>query len=278
MTLDFASTRKTVQVEDFTVSYHQAGSGPALICLHGGGPGASGWSNYNKNIGPLSEQFTVFLVDFPGFGESTKISLKEPRIAFYARIVRGFMDAMGIEMAHFIGNSLGGATTMKLALTDPGRLSRLVLMGPATSAQLLSPMPSEGIKHMMGYYGGDGPSLEKMSAFIRIMIADPSRVSDDLVKERYEMSVRPDILANPMGPPSPESPFEPMWPHVQDIAHETLLIWGREDRVIPMETGLFILGNMPSAHLHVFPKCGHWAQWEKADEFNALAAQFLLNA
>ena len=272
------STSRSATVEGLTLRYHEAGRGDPLICIHGGGPGASAWSNYNRNIGALAERFRVIAVDLPCFGESTKLRLKEPRIAFFARIVRGLMDELEIPRAHFVGNSLGGATTMRLAADTPDRAGRLVLMGPAVSLSLLSPFPSEGLKHMTGYYHGAGPSLEKMRAFIEIMVADSSGITEELVRTRFEMSVRPDILDNPLGPPSVESPFEPMWPVAPQIAHETLLVWGREDRVIPVDTAIFLLSQMKNARLHVFPNCGHWAQWEKSDEFNTLVAGFVSGA
>lgn len=265
----------TVEVDGLEIAYRHAGDGDALICLHGGGPGASGWSNYHRNIEPFSRHFSTYAIDLPCFGASTKLKLQEPRIAFFARVTRGFMDAVGIERAHFVGNSLGGATTMRLAIDTPERAGKLVLMAPAVSLDLLTPMPSEGIKQMMGYYSGEGPTQEKMRRFVEIMVADRAKVTDELVETRYQMSIDPDILANPLGPPSAESPFEAMWPEACKLVHETLLVWGREDRVIPVDSALFLMAQIRQATLHVMPDCGHWVQWEQTDRFNRLVIDFL---
>lgn len=275
MTLTFENTSRRVTANGLDMHYHEAGDGAPLVLIHGGGPGASGWSNYHRNINFLAQKFRVIVPDLPCHGDSEKLKLKQPRIGFFAESVLGLMDALDIDKADFVGNSLGGATSMMIARNAPERANRLALMGPATSLSLMSPFPSEGLKHMMGYYRAPGPSLAKMRAFIEIMVFNPSEITDELVQARYDASTRPDILENLLGPPSPESPFEAIWPFAGDIEHETLLIWGREDRVIPVDSAFFLFSQMRNARLHVFPNCGHWAQWEKTDEFNRLVRDFM---
>ncbi|MEQ9396559.1 alpha/beta fold hydrolase [Haliea sp.] len=266
---------RSVEIEGLSVRYHEAGTGFPLIFIHGGGPGASGWSNFHRNIPELAKTHRVIAVDLPGYGESTKLTLKEPRIAFYSRIVCRLMDALNLPKANFVGNSLGGATSVMTALLEPEKVNKLVLMGPAVSFALTTPFPSEGLKHMMNYYREPGPSFEKMKRFVSVMVADQSLISDEIVKDRFEASVREDILEHPPGPPSAESPFEPLWQDLHKIKHKTLVLWGREDRVIPVDSALIFLSQMPNAQLHIFPQCGHWVQWEKADEFNQLVTLFL---
>ncbi|HZP27178.1 MAG TPA: alpha/beta fold hydrolase [Dehalococcoidia bacterium] len=266
------STSKYAQAGDLKIHYNEVGTGPALICIHGGGPGASGWSNYQRNVGPLSESFRVILPDMPGFGKSDKPEITGGRFALYARAVRDLMDQIGIEKASFIGNSMGGGTALKFAMEYPDRADRLVCMGPAGGVSLFQPMPTEGIRYLMGYYAPPGPSKEKMERFLRTIVYDQSRLNDELFEQRYQSSIQPELMNAPQ---SRNAVLEDLWKDLDKVPHKTLLIWGRDDRVVPMDGGIFMLQRMPDARLHIFSRCGHWAQWEKTDEFNALVKTFL---
>lgn len=266
------STSKYAQANGLKIHYNEVGTGDALICLHGGGPGASGWSNYQRNVGPLSENFRVILPDLPGFGKSDKPEITGGRFAMYAKTVRDLMDEIGIEKASFIGNSMGGGTSLKFAMEYPDRAERIVAMGPAGGVSLFNPMPTEGIRYLMSYYAPPGPSKEKMERFLRTIVYDQSRLNDELFEARYQSSIQPELLNAPQ---SRSAQLEDLWKDLDKVPHKVLLIWGRDDRVVPMDGGIFMLQRLPDARLHVFSQCGHWAQWEKTDEFNALVKAFL---
>ena len=266
------STSKFAQAGGLKIHYNEVGTGEPLICLHGGGPGASGWSNYQRNVGPLSESFRVILPDLPGFGKSDKPEITGGRFAMYARTVRDLMDAIGIEKASFIGNSMGGGTSLKFAMDYPDRAERIVAMGPAGGVSLFQPMPTEGIRYLMNYYAPPGPSKEKMERFLRTIVYDQSLLNDELFEARYQSSIQPELLNAPQ---SRGAQLEDIWKDLDRIPHKTLLIWGRDDRVVPMDGGIFMLQRLPDARLHIFSRCGHWAQWEKTEEFNALVKAFL---
>ncbi|HLX37960.1 MAG TPA: alpha/beta fold hydrolase, partial [Candidatus Binataceae bacterium] len=123
------ATSKFVQAGTVKLRYHEAGRGPTLIMIHGGGPGAGGWSNYRRNVDHFAERFRVILPDLPGFAKSDKPKIEGGILTFMAKAIKDLMDALDISRAHFVGNSLGGATTMKLAVDYPDRADRLVLMG-----------------------------------------------------------------------------------------------------------------------------------------------------
>jgi 2-hydroxy-6-oxonona-2,4-dienedioate hydrolase/4,5:9,10-diseco-3-hydroxy-5,9,17-trioxoandrosta-1(10),2-diene-4-oate hydrolase len=163
---------------------------------------------------------------------------------------------------------------MKLAVDYPDRADRLVLMG-APGLALFTPQPSEGIKHLISYYDPPGPSMEKLRAFLNVMVYDSSALTDQLIKERYEASTQPDLVANPIMSRSTAARFEPVWKDVARIKHKTLLVWGRDDRTVTLDHSFFLLNQLENVRLHVFSKCGHWAQWEKAAEFNRLVTDFL---
>ncbi len=274
MALTEEGTGKFVQAGALRLHYHEAGRGPALIMIHGGGPGAGGWSNYRRNVDHFAERFHVFLPDLPGFAKSDKPRVEGGMLAFMAGGIKDLMDALDIPQAHFVGNSLGGATTMKLALDYPDRIQRIVLMG-APSLALFTPQPAEGIKHLMGYYAPPGPSIEKLRSFLNVMVYDASALTDQLIKERYEASIQPDLLANPILSPGSRAVFEPIWKDLGSIKHKTLVVWGRDDRTVTLDHSFFLLNQLQDVRLHVFGKCGHWAQWEKANEFNCLVTDFL---
>ena len=268
-------TSKFIKAGPIRMHYNEAGSGDPLICVHGGGPGATGWSNFSRNIDELAQHYRTILVDLPGFGETDGMKIDGPLYGVLARSVRDFMDALGIRRAHFIGNSLGGGTVVKFAMDYPDRADRLVLLGPGCGLPIFSHAPSEGIKHLFGFYEPPGPSIEKLKAFIQVMIYDPSALTDELLAERYEAATRPEVIANfPIKRGTPQT-IEPLWKDIASVKHKSLVLWGRDDRTVPFDTGLILLSQMPDVRFVVFSRCGHWVQWEKAAEFNRMVISFL---
>ncbi|MHA6792321.1 4,5:9,10-diseco-3-hydroxy-5,9,17-trioxoandrosta-1(10),2-diene-4-oate hydrolase [Pseudonocardia bannensis] len=270
-------TTRTVAVQGTKLHVHEAGAGETLVLLHGGGPGASGWSNFGGNVAALAEHFRVIVPDQPGYGQSDKPDFDGDYWTFAARCIADLLGALGVEKAHFVGNSLGGGTTVRLALDHPDRIDRMILMGPAgVSVNVLTPHPSEGLKILSSFYDAPGPSRDRMAAFIRMMVFDPAMVTEELITERLEAALDPDARAGALRAVNSimSSSEAQLWRYLHEVRHETLLVWGRDDRVVPMDGGLFALQRMPNADLHVFSRCGHWAQAERRDEFNRLAVDF----
>ena len=165
--------------------------------LHGGGPGASGVSNYSRNIDALAQRFRVIVPDMPGYGRSAKDVDHSDPFGYLADTIRGLLDELGIDSAHLIGNSYGGAAALRLALDTPHRVGKLVLMGPGGIGTTRA-LPTAGLKSLLSYYGGDGPSREKLAAFIRTyLVYDGAAVPDDLIDLRYQASIDPEVVANP---------------------------------------------------------------------------------
>ncbi|MBB5856808.1 4,5:9,10-diseco-3-hydroxy-5,9,17-trioxoandrosta-1(10),2-diene-4-oate hydrolase [Amycolatopsis umgeniensis] len=275
---------KYVTVQDgLKLHYHEAGveHPETVILLHGGGPGASAWSNFGRNLPVFAKNYRTLAIDQPGFGRSGKPTEHPQYFRHSADAVVGLMDELGIERAHFVGNSLGGGASVRLALNHPKRTGRLVLMGPGgLSLNLFAPDPTEGIKNLGRFSAPPGPSREKLEAFLRIMVHDQSLITDELIDERFAAASAPESLAamKAMGKSfaQPETYEEGMlWREAHRLRQRVLLIWGREDRVNPLDGALLALKAIPRAQLHVFGGCGHWAQLEKFDEFNRLALDFL---
>ncbi|QUD90348.1 alpha/beta fold hydrolase [Phenylobacterium montanum] len=275
MAADIAS--RFVEFDGLRVHYNEAGAGPALIFVHGGGPGSSGLSNFSRNMAAFADRYRVIAIDLPGYGQSTKLKISAPLWGYYAKVLAGFIDALGLGKAHLIGNSLGGAASLKTAVDFPDKVDRLVLMGPGGGYSLFEKQPSDGIISLVTFYTPPGPSMERLRQFLKYLVFDPASVTDELLQERLDRALDPEtaeFMPLRVGPSM--APIEDLWRERLDrLPHETLIIWGREDRVNPMDQGLILARQIPNARFLVMPKCGHWAQWEKADEFNRTVAAFL---
>jgi 4,5:9,10-diseco-3-hydroxy-5,9,17-trioxoandrosta-1(10),2-diene-4-oate hydrolase len=261
--------------------YEEAGTGTPVVLLHGGGPGASGASNFRPNLPVFAERFRTIVVDQPGYGKSDKPPVTGNYFTFAAGALAGLLDELGLERVHLVGNSLGGGTAVRFALSYPARADRLVLMGPGgLSLNVFAPDPTEGVKRLAEFAAPPGPSREKMAAFLRTLVFDQRLITDELIDERYAAAADPEALKAmaAMG----ASFFDPdtfedgmLWREAHRLRNRVLLIWGREDRVNPLDGALVALKMIRRAQLHVFSGCGHWAQLEKFDEFNRLAIGFL---
>jgi pimeloyl-ACP methyl ester carboxylesterase len=272
-TITEATTSRFAQAGSVRIHYNEVGTGEPVICLHGAGPGASSWSNFSGNVEAFAQRHRVLLVDMPQYGKSDKIAIPGPRLSAIAPILRDFMDAVGIERAHFVGNSMGGQVALKFTLDHPERVGRVVAIGSTPVAySVFSPFPAEAVKLIGSYYGGSGPSIEKMRTLLRTFVYDPSLVTDALVTERYQVSIDPELIRVNAGP-RPER--EDLTADLPRIAAPTLLMWGLDDRAGPLDVGILMTRAMPNAEMHIFNHCGHWAQVEHRDEFNEIVLAFL---
>ena len=265
MELDLQS--KFIDVDGARICYIDVGDGKPTILLQGGGPGASGLSNYRRNLEGLVAGRRLLVPDLPGYGDSEDKLPPGEMFRVLGEFLVHFMDALGIEKADVVGNSMGGMTTMGAVLKAPERINKMVLMGPAGFLPAFSPMPTEGMRRMA--VCGAGPTKENMRAVIEMLVNDPSFITDELLDERVAAATRPGRF-KPFA-----RPFGELWREdLRSLKHETLLIWGREDRVVPLDISPFLLQSLPNAELYVIPNCGHWVQWEKWQDFNRIVSGF----
>jgi 4,5:9,10-diseco-3-hydroxy-5,9,17-trioxoandrosta-1(10),2-diene-4-oate hydrolase len=267
------ATGKYADLGDMTIHYGDVGEGEPVVLLHGGGPGASAWSNFKGNVQPLVDAgFRVIPIDMPGFGRSTKVSPESNYISFLADGVSRTLDQLGIDRARFIGNSMGGQTSIKLAIDRPELVHSQVVIGSTpVDYSLMVPMPAEGVRMMAEYYSGTGPTLEKMRAILATLLYNKSLLTEELVKERYEASMDPELLT--MTAPTAIPP-QSLRHELHKVLAPTMLVWGAEDRAGALDIGLLMLRAFANADMHIFSKCGHWAQVERRDEFNQLTVDF----
>jgi 2-hydroxy-6-oxonona-2,4-dienedioate hydrolase len=136
-------------------------------------------------------------------------------------------------------------------------------------------MPTEGIKLLQGLYRE--PTVENLKKMMNVFVFDTSDLTEELFQTRLDnMLTRRDHLDNfveslAINPKQ----FPDFSPRLGEIKAQTLVIWGRNDRFVPMDTGLRLIAGIPNSELHVFNSCGHWAQWEHADKFNRMVLDFL---
>ena len=283
MALTEEGTQKFVKAAKWRVRYHEAGVGYPVILLHGSGPGATGWSNFGPNIEVLSKKYRVIAIDFPGWGLSDVFDPDSgARFTVNMEVVIGLMDALQIERAAVIGNSMGGIGSQMLTAYHPDRVSHCVTMGaPAPGGPHVFYQPvglTEGLKILFETYRA--PTEENVRRLVEIMVFDSSFVTDALIKQRAaNANANPDHLRNFL------KGLATM--HIDavgrdDLVHAleastvpALIVHGRDDRVVPVEHSLRTAALMPKATLVVFNRCGHWAQLEHADTFNGLVDGFL---
>ena len=260
------------------IHYHEAGEGPVLLAIHGGAPGAYGWGNFGQNLEALSKHFRVLIVDLPGYGRSDKPVVDGGRYGFYADTFIAMLDALEVDRCHVVGLATGGCAALMMAIRAPERVRRLVLVAPPAGPVLFQPWPSEGAKLIMGYYGGDGPSRQKMEQYLRTVICDKSRIDEALIDDRYRVSIDPDFMASAPEGRGKGAAVEPIWQMLGQVKAEALILWGRENPVIGFDVGVFMLGQMPTAQLNIYGSTGLWLPWEQAERFSADVVGFLKGA
>ncbi|ONM49775.1 alpha/beta fold hydrolase [Nocardia donostiensis] len=280
MSITQDSAARTVTTQDWTLRYYEAGPVDAqpIVLLHGSGPGATGWSNFAGNIPGLAERFHVYAVDMPGWGESDAVTVD--RLDHVGAAVQ-FLDTLGIEKAAFVGNSMGGHTALRLAIDHPERVTHLVTMGPPIGKVPTlfgaGDGPSEGLKVLIETY--HDPSPANMRRLVEVMTYDKARfATPELVKARSDAALaRPEHLHNYVAGLAQGTPI-PVWvdrSKLADISVPTLLIHGKDDRVVSYENTLLLLAHIPDSRAVLLNRCGHWAMIEHAEEFNRLVAGFV---
>jgi pimeloyl-ACP methyl ester carboxylesterase len=261
-----------IDVGGTSTHFHDAGEGAPVLLLHGSGPGVSAWANWQHAIPTLAEGARTLALDVVGFGHTERPADVRYSLRTWTDHVWGFLDALDVDKVSVIGNSLGGRIALQMAEDDQDRLDRLVLMGSPGVGMTVT----DGLKALRAYE----PSPDAMRDLLRTYFAvDPSLISDELVEIRYAASAAPGA----------HEAYQLMFFHpdhaggelaiteeqVRAVTRPTLLVHGREDRIVPLEVAWTMLGLLPHADLHVFSRCGHWTQIERAREFNEVVAQYL---
>jgi len=263
---------KSVTAAGILTNYHDVGEGTPVVMIHGSGPGVSAWANWRLNIGPLSQRLRILAPDMVGFGFTDRPADVVYGKDLWLTHLEGFLDALGLEQIDLVGNSFGGGLAIAFALRHPTRVRKLVLMG---SVGLSFPITA-GLDAVWGYT----PSLANMKALLDIFAYNRALVSDELAELRYAASIRPGFQESfgAMFPAPRQAGVDALASAPEAVAalpHQTLIIHGRDDKVIPAEVSQRLFGLIPRAELHMFGQCGHWTQIEHTARFNMLVTDFL---
>ena len=274
-----SDTAREVVVDGRRLAYHDVGDGPTVLFLHGSGPGVSGMANFAAVLPALAPHLRCLVLDQPGFGGSERpVPFDRNYLRISADAVIGFLDALGLDKVGLLGNSMGGDVAVRVALDHPARVGRMLLMGPGgTGANILGPVPSEGIKRLMEFNAD--PTRERMETWLRTMVHDQRLVTDELIDSRMRGALAPGAIQTLQDAyatfydPAMAEPL-PLWAEVHRLRHEVLIAWGRDDRVAPVEGALFPARRIAKADLRIFSRCGHWVQVERQDAFERMAVEF----
>jgi 2-hydroxy-6-oxonona-2,4-dienedioate hydrolase len=268
-----ANTSKRVKTKNWDVHYNEAGEGFPLVLVHGGGPGASGWSNYNPNIPYLSQYFRVIAIDLPGWGQSQPVAYEDRD---NSGVLAEFLETLGIAKAAVVGNSMGGASVIRLAYERPDLVSHLITMGSPSGVPGLFEAGglTEGVKVLERAYFE--PSMETVRALTEIMTFDHSNITDELVAERLKNTLAQKAhVDNWIGGHGKGPMVRLNQEKIPTITAPTLLMHGRDDRVTTFAHAIRLAGMIRNSRAVIVNRCGHWLQLEHANEFNSTVRRFL---
>ena len=275
MSISSPEIGRSIVAAGIRTNYHDVGEGFPLLMIHGSGPGVSAWANWRLVMPELAKRSRVIAPDMVGFGFTDRPAGQKYDMDVWVEQAVGLLDALGIERADLVGNSFGGALALALTIRHPQRVRRLVLMGSVGVPFEIT----EGLDAVWGYE----PSFENMRRIMDYFAWDRSLVNDELAKLRYEASIRPGFQESfsAMFPAPRQRWVDAMTSSEADIRaipHETLVIHGRDDQVIPLSTSLTLANWISRSQLHVFGRCGHWTQIEHSARFARLVGDFLAEA
>ncbi|OKH84049.1 alpha/beta hydrolase [Mycobacterium sp. ST-F2] len=277
---------KEVQTERGTLRYYDEGTGddgaPVVLFLHGSGPGVTGWRNFRGILPTFSAHFRCLILEFPGFGVSDDFG-GHPMIDAQSAVVP-FLDALGIDKVDIVGNSMGGGVGINFAINNPDRIGKLVTIG-GIGTNIFSPGPSEGIRLLQEFT--EDPTRQRLIDWLNSMVYDEKIVTEELIEERMKLASDPETLESARRMygkaafkmmmkfmRSADAPPQP-WAQMHKVKAPTLLTWGRDDRVSPLDMALIPMRTISNAELHVFPNCGHWAMIEAKEAFESTVLGFL---
>lgn len=263
--------------------YYEVGDGaaPPLLLLHGSGPGVTGWRNYHQNLPALSRHFRCLILEFPGYGVSDDTD-ENPFVAAPAAAVR-FLEGLGLSGIPVIGNSMGGVVALQLAIAKPELFSKIVTIG-GVGRNIFSPGPGEGLVRLTDFV--ENPTREALVQWLQSMVYDQAMVTEQLIEDRWALATEPATLEASRRmygyaataarlKMAAESDRAPYWALLNRVTAPTLLTWGRDDRVSPLDMALIPMRTMPRAELHVLPDCGHWAMIEQQAAWESAVIAFL---
>lgn len=275
------NTSRTIQALGTTVHYHEMGEGDPVIFLHSYGPGTTAWITWHKVLPAFAKHFRCIAMDLPNFARTGPVvyEVQGSVHKFQAEMALALMDELGIEKAHLVGNSQGGQTAMEFSYMFPDRVNKLVWgaghINVGTGMYLLGNMfPEEGIRASSVVM--QDPTAENMRKYMELHVFDQSLVTDELVDYLVEAHTgRPDITDARGKVTRNDDPYPDNMREMEKITADTLLVWGRDDRVCYVEIGIAALNVTKKSRLVILKDTGHWVPFERPTEYVAHVLPFL---
>ncbi|MDA7577825.1 alpha/beta fold hydrolase [bacterium] len=253
---------------EFNSDVDQVGT---VIFIHGSGPGASGWSNFKKNVNALSETgYRVIVIDIPGYGQTSKPTDAIYNLDFFTHYLDEFLVQKNITQAILIGNSLGGAIAIGYALDHPDKVSHLILMATGGVEEREIYFATEGIQAMVKYpMGSPEFTKEVLGELLKLLVFDPKHVTQELIDERWQIlqTQNAQVLASMQIPNLTD--------RLQELSIPILGFWGYEDKFCPISGAHTIISHCNDARMNMLSQCGHWVMIEHSEYFNNQCIQFL---
>jgi len=273
---------RELPTDNGVLRYRECGDGPPLLLLHGSGPGVTGWRNFGGNVATFAEHYRTLVLELPGFGVSDDFGAVHPMMSAQ-QAVAAFLDGLGLDRVRIIGNSMGGFVATDFALASPERVERLVTIG-GIGTPVFSSQPGEGIIRLSEFV--DNPTREALVAWLRSMVFDPALVTEELIEQRWQHATDPATLENSrrmyssaalrrMAQAAGRSDSTPSWARLGSLEVPTLVTWGRDDRVSPVDMALLPMRTLRNGEVHIFPNCGHWVMIEQKDAWESAVLAFL---
>lgn len=242
-----------------------------LLLIHGSGPGASGWSNYQFNAEAMQQAgYRVLIPDLPGYGFSGKPQDVEYTLDYFIDCMARWIDLLGLGQCALVGNSLGGAIAIGYALKNPARVSKLILMAPGGLEEREVYFATEGIQAMVKYpMGSPEFTRDVLQKLLGLLVFDAKHVTDTLVSQRWEIlqQQNPQVLASMKVPNLAD--------RLGELQCPILVLWGREDKFCPISGAQTLVNNASNTRVNMLTECGHWVMVEYPDYFNRQCLDFL---
>ena len=275
--IDWREHRHEIDVVGARVNYVEMGEGPPLLFVHG----LSGaWQNFLENIPHFAQTHRVVALDLPGFGASP-MPPWEISIPAYGRFVRDFCERLGIDRCSLVGNSMGGFIATEVAITDPERVDDLVLISAAgitwararrEPATMVAGMGRAATPVFLKFHMAGIRRRRVRQAYFQGVFFDPDSIRREMLWE----NVVPALQS-----PGYYDALTTLWGYdirhrLEEIEVPTLIVWGRNDRVVPVPAALSYEKRIgENAKLVIFDHCGHVPQMERPVRFNRTLEDFL---
>jgi len=267
------ASERFAEVDGLRVRYFEEGTGPAVFLLHGASLGSSAdvWSGNLSDV--ASHGLRVIAPDLPGFGMSDNPA--DVSVGYRAKFVVALMDKLAIDRAHLVGHSQSGQIAVRLALTQPDRVGKIVVLG---TASLLPPVPDapdtgEGDEGEM-----NEPTLDDVRNQIAETLFDQGRLTPEAIALRHRMSTGKNFEAflarRAAKGGGKKKDAKPLWQRLDEVKVPMRLIYGREDRAAERRAEL-ARERYPSLDLHLIDRCRHLMQWDAPAPMASLVGEFL---